>query len=167
MRNASLENALPLKSVLIASNLLTQQALTKSKVTLNFISQSDVNECLHQISRPGAFIQKNRFWVTLCSRLFVVNISSVFVLTTCMCVSSLFIYLCLSHSASLFSVSPCLSLCYFHTVALFPFSPLLTEASGGSSLLNLDFFGPVDESPSSSATSIPGQLRSKVMGLVA
>lgn len=30
------------------------------------------------------------------------------------------------------------------------------DASGGSSLLNLDFFGPVDESPSSSATSIPG-----------
>ncbi|KAL7845419.1 hypothetical protein AOLI_G00236110 [Acnodon oligacanthus] len=31
-----------------------------------------------------------------------------------------------------------------------------TSTSGGSSLLNLDFFGPVDESPSSSATSIPG-----------
>ncbi|MCI4393950.1 hypothetical protein PGIGA_G00163670 [Pangasianodon gigas] len=30
------------------------------------------------------------------------------------------------------------------------------DASGGSSLLNLDFFGPVDESPSSSTTSIPG-----------
>ncbi|KAK3530332.1 hypothetical protein QTP86_023943 [Hemibagrus guttatus] len=30
------------------------------------------------------------------------------------------------------------------------------DASGGSSLLNLDFFGPVDESPSSSSTSIPG-----------
>ncbi|KAM9454412.1 aftiphilin a isoform 1-T1 [Clarias gariepinus] len=30
------------------------------------------------------------------------------------------------------------------------------DASGGSSLLNLDFFGPVDESPTSSATSIPG-----------
>ncbi|KAB5523686.1 hypothetical protein PHYPO_G00155390 [Pangasianodon hypophthalmus] len=29
------------------------------------------------------------------------------------------------------------------------------DASGGSSLLNLDFFGPVDESPSSSTTSIP------------
>uniref|UniRef100_A0A672N9F5 Aftiphilin clathrin-binding box domain-containing protein n=1 Tax=Sinocyclocheilus grahami TaxID=75366 RepID=A0A672N9F5_SINGR len=31
-----------------------------------------------------------------------------------------------------------------------------SEASGGSSLLNLDFFGPVDESPSGTATSIPG-----------
>ncbi|XP_059410790.1 aftiphilin-like isoform X1 [Carassius carassius] len=30
------------------------------------------------------------------------------------------------------------------------------DASGGSSLLNLDFFGPVDESPSGTATSIPG-----------
>uniref|UniRef100_A0A8C1MYT0 Aftiphilin a n=1 Tax=Cyprinus carpio TaxID=7962 RepID=A0A8C1MYT0_CYPCA len=30
------------------------------------------------------------------------------------------------------------------------------DASGGSSLLNLDFFGPVDESPSGPATSIPG-----------
>ncbi|XP_060716470.1 aftiphilin a isoform X1 [Tachysurus vachellii] len=30
------------------------------------------------------------------------------------------------------------------------------DASGGSSLLNLDFFGPVDESPSSTTTSIPG-----------
>ncbi|KAI5089783.1 aftiphilin, partial [Silurus meridionalis] len=30
------------------------------------------------------------------------------------------------------------------------------DASGGSSLLNLDFFGPVDESPSSATTSIPG-----------
>ncbi|XP_028830380.1 aftiphilin a isoform X2 [Denticeps clupeoides] len=30
------------------------------------------------------------------------------------------------------------------------------DASGGSALLNLDFFGPVEESASSSATSIPG-----------
>ncbi|KAJ8394182.1 hypothetical protein AAFF_G00049870 [Aldrovandia affinis] len=30
------------------------------------------------------------------------------------------------------------------------------DASGGSSLLNLDFFGPVDDSSSSTATSIPG-----------
>ncbi|XP_051983381.1 aftiphilin-like [Xyrauchen texanus] len=30
------------------------------------------------------------------------------------------------------------------------------DASGGSSLLNLDFFGPVDESPSGTTTSIPG-----------
>ncbi|TRY86061.1 hypothetical protein DNTS_030163 [Danionella cerebrum] len=30
------------------------------------------------------------------------------------------------------------------------------DASGGSSLLNLDFFGPVDESPTGTATSIPG-----------
>ncbi|XP_016139703.1 aftiphilin-like isoform X2 [Sinocyclocheilus grahami] len=30
------------------------------------------------------------------------------------------------------------------------------DASGGSSLLNLDFFGPVDELPSGTATSIPG-----------
>ncbi|KAF4075426.1 hypothetical protein AMELA_G00234430 [Ameiurus melas] len=33
---------------------------------------------------------------------------------------------------------------------------LMMIASGGSSLLNLDFFGPVDDLPSSSTTSIPG-----------
>lgn len=31
------------------------------------------------------------------------------------------------------------------------------QASGGSTLLNLDFFGPVDDSSSSSSTTIPGQ----------
>lgn len=31
------------------------------------------------------------------------------------------------------------------------------QASGGSTLLNLDFFGPVDDSSSSSTTTIPGQ----------
>ncbi|XP_048208573.1 aftiphilin isoform X2 [Perognathus longimembris pacificus] len=31
------------------------------------------------------------------------------------------------------------------------------DASGGSTLLNLDFFGPVDDSSSSSSTTIPGQ----------
>lgn len=31
------------------------------------------------------------------------------------------------------------------------------QASGGSTLLNLDFFGPVDDSSSSTTTTIPGQ----------
>lgn len=80
------------------------------------------------------------------------------ILTTCMCISFC-VGLCLSLTL-LLSLSVSLPLCC--TLSSLSPSPLLTEASGGSSLLNLDFFGPVDESPSSSTTSIPGQLRSKV-----
>lgn len=40
------------------------------------------------------------------------------------------------------------------------------QASGGSTLLNLDFFGPVDDSSSSSSTTIPGQQSVKTTILV-
>lgn len=40
------------------------------------------------------------------------------------------------------------------------------QASGGSTLLNLDFFGPVDDSSSSSSTTIPGQQSVKAIILV-
>lgn len=35
------------------------------------------------------------------------------------------------------------------------------QASGGSTLLNLDFFGPVDDTSSGIATTIPGQQSAK------
>lgn len=40
------------------------------------------------------------------------------------------------------------------------------QASGGSTLLNLDFFGPVDDSSSSSTTTIPGQQSVKTTTII-
>uniref|UniRef100_A0A8B9H0C5 Uncharacterized protein n=1 Tax=Astyanax mexicanus TaxID=7994 RepID=A0A8B9H0C5_ASTMX len=68
-------------------------------------------------------------------------------LSVCLCVS----LIVFSPNPSVIPRSICLSLSLCISLA-----PRSSEASGGSSLLNLDFFGPVDESPSSSTTSIPG-----------